>query len=106
MAARKDDAADPVGRGRGLLVGVAVGLAVGVPLPCRRKPPPDGSVTPCSSRHWRNAENCDELVPEDPVEPGLGVAAEPAPHPATASEAVSAAVASRTGRMRPCHCLP
>src|SRR6202035_1388055 len=53
MAARNEDAPEPVGRGRG--------LAVLPPLP-RPPNPPDGGVTPCASRHFWKVELCD--VPE------------------------------------------
>jgi hypothetical protein len=82
MACRKDDDRDPVGRGRGLAVELP-------PPPPPGKWPPAGGVIPCCSRHLRKAELCDagdpelELEPDDPDEL--------APHPATASTAISAA---------------
>jgi len=48
---------------------------------------PGDIVTPCFSRHCRDAENCDDPAPEEPVELELAVAAELAPHPVSTSAA-------------------
>jgi hypothetical protein len=84
MAWRKDDDADPVGRG------------CGVPEPPPPKPPPDGGVTPCCSRHLRNEVFCVEPEPEpepdDPAELEL--------QPATKTTAVSAMALSVVERAR------
>jgi hypothetical protein len=90
MACRNDDAADPVGRGRG------------VPLPPPKPPPegrPCGGVTPCCSRHFLKAELCDVPcdvpcdvlcdVPEPESDP-----AELVPQPATARVPVKATAPS------------
>ena len=84
MAWRKDDADDPVGRGRG--------LAVDPPLPPPPPKPPEGRVTPCFLRHCLSAVRDVlelELEFDEPDEAEL--------HPATASTAVSATVPKTTG---------
>jgi hypothetical protein len=64
MAARNEDAPEPVGRGRGL----APVPPPPVPPPPVPPPPnpPDGGVTPWASRHFWKVELCD--VPEVEVE--------------------------------------
>jgi hypothetical protein len=85
MAWRKDDAADPLGRGRG------------APEP-PPKPPPDGGVTPCCSRHLRKELFCvllevePEPEPDDPPELEL--------QPATKTTATSAIALSVVERAR------
>jgi hypothetical protein len=81
MAWRKDDDADPVGRGRG------------VPAP-PPKPPPDGGVTPCCSRHFLKAEVFDVEEPEP------GDAGELEPQPATEITATSAIALTVVERVR------
>ena len=94
----KDEEADPLGRGRGLADGRAVGRVLGCPP--APKWCPDGSVTPCSERHFWKAANPDvDELELDELE--LVVPAELALHPVTASTAVSAAAPISTGRADP-----
>jgi hypothetical protein len=102
MAWRKDDAADPVGRGRG----VADPPLPPPPPPGRR---PDDAVNPCFLRHCWTVELCDVLEPE----PEPDDTDELEPHPATATSAVNATVpstarlaAARLWDRRIKYCLP
>jgi hypothetical protein len=82
---RNDDAADPDG------------CAAGIPPPLP-PPPPAGAVTPCSFRHCRNDEFCDEPAPDEPceeLEPDVLAWCEP--HPASVATANTAMAAMVTG---------
>lgn len=89
MAWRKDDADDPVGRGRGLAVDPPL-----PPPPAKPPKPPEGRVTPCFLRHCLSAVR-DVLEPELELDEPDEDEAEL--HPATASTAVSATAPKTTG---------
>ncbi len=82
MAARNEDAPEPVGRG--------CGLPPLFPPPPPPPNPPCGAVTPCSWRHFWKEELCD--VPEVELE-----LVEPPPQAATDKTVASATALSATG---------